>query len=147
MGRGGERKEELSGREAELVGGEVSGETRCMSVCLDASPLAPLTPPTPHSLTNLYRADTVGERSDVIQLKVLPSLIKFCRKSMDIEVRIKAARVLGECVCHTPRPTPISPAPPPSLLPHHHFSLPDRGLRPLRGEDCRVRTHHCHTSQ
>ena len=43
-GRGGERKEKLSGRGAELVGGEVSGETRCMSVCLDASPLAPSDP-------------------------------------------------------------------------------------------------------
>ena len=67
------------------------------------SSLSPLTPPPLHSLTNLYRADTVGEHSDVIQLKVLPNLIKFCRKSMDIEVRIKAARVLGEsecmCVC------------------------------------------------
>ena len=61
--------------------------------------LSPLTPPPLHSLTNLYRADTVGEHSDVIQLKVLPNLIKFCRKSMDIEVRIKAARVLGVCEC------------------------------------------------
>ena len=63
---------------------------------LTASPLTP--PPLPRSLTNLYRADTVGEYSDVIQLKVLPSLIKFCRKSMDIEVRIEAAKVLGACV-------------------------------------------------
>ena len=54
------------------------------------SSLSPLTPPPLHSLTNLYRADTVGEHSDVILLKVL---------SMDIEVRIKAARVLGESEC------------------------------------------------
>ena len=31
--------------------------------------LSPLTPPPLHSLTNLYQADTVGEHSDVIQLK------------------------------------------------------------------------------
>ena len=112
------------------------------------SSLSPLTPPPLHSLTNLYRADTVGEHSDVIQLKVLPNLIKFCRKSMDIEVRIKAARVLGEsecmcvcvsacvcvcecmCVCVCVRvcacvdsfSTSLKSAPPSSLLPLPHWS-------------------------
>ena len=69
------------------------------SAVLVMSSLSPLTPPPLHSLTNLYRADIVGEHSDVIQLKVLLNQINFRCKSMDIEVRIKAARVLGECEC------------------------------------------------
>lgn len=46
-------------------------------------------------LTNLYRSDAVSEENEILKIKVLPTLIKYCRKTMPIEIRIKALQVLA----------------------------------------------------
>ena len=49
----------------------------------------------PSSLTYLCRAGAISNESPVVTLKVLPSLIRLCKRKLDMELRAEATGTLG----------------------------------------------------
>ena len=59
-----------------------------------------------YSLSYLCRAGGIHDDSAVVTLKVLPALVRLCKKDLDMEVRADAVGSLGECV--PPLLTPLT---------------------------------------
>ena len=50
------------------------------------------------SLTYLCRAGAISSESPVVTLKVLPSLIRLCKRKLDMELRAEATGTLGKAI-------------------------------------------------
>ncbi len=61
-------------------------------------PFPPLLSSLPCSLTYLCRAGAISNESSVVTLKVLPSLIRLCKRKLDMELRAEATGTLGRLV-------------------------------------------------
>ena len=54
------------------------------------------------SLTYLCRAGAISSESPVVTLKVLPSLIRLCKRKLDMELRAEATGTLGKAAASYP---------------------------------------------